>query len=200
MPDHIVINSVPMMGDLVLPAVMHICRTMPDVKITYRSAVTMTDLSDCRTIGIRGGPEPVGERLAIRWLGRIGVALVASQDYVTRHGRPDVPGDLADHDFASNDFSDANTPWSRWLHRYVEQPNIVFRTNDETLLRQAIKSGRCAGFLPISSLVWSGELIELMPAYDEWAAGLWLVHDRNASSVCRAVGKELADMMSRQLA
>ncbi|WBU65213.1 LysR substrate-binding domain-containing protein [Paracoccus aerodenitrificans] len=199
MPDHIVINSVPMMGDLVVPAVMHICRTMPEVKITYRSDAAVADLSDLRTIGVRSGPEPVGERLAIRWLGRIGVTLVASQDYIARFPLPDRAEDLRHHDFASNDFCDAQTPWSRWLHKHVEAPNIVFRTNDETLLRQAIKSGRCTGFLPVSSLIWSGELVELMPARDEWASPLWLVHDRHANAACRSVAKELADMMSRQL-
>lgn len=68
------------------------------------------------------------------------------------------------------------------------------------MLRLAIKSGRCAGFLPISSLIWSGELMELMPAQDEWAAPLRLVYDRGASQACRDVGRDLAEIMGRQLA
>lgn len=199
MPDHIVINAVPLMGELVVPAIMHICRTMPEVRITYRSELGMADLSDRRTIGIRAGAEPVDDDLAIRWLGRIGVALVASSDYVARNGMPGCAADLANHDLAAGDFKDNETPWFRWLRARTETRRIVFRSNDETVLRQAIKSGRCAGFLPISSLIWSPELIEIMPAQEEWAAPLWLVHDRFADPMCRAVGRELADLMVRQL-
>ena len=42
--------------------------------------------------------------------------------------------------------------------------------------------------------------MELMPAQDEWAAPLWLVHDRGASQACRDVGRDLAEIMGRQLA
>lgn len=200
MAEHIVINSVPMMGDLVVPAVMHISQTMPDLCITYRSRAELGDPGDPGSIWIRSGAEPMGARLAIRWLGRIGVALVASQGYIARHGTPATAADLGRHALAGNDADDTDTPWSRWLAQNVAAPRIVFRSNDETLLRQAIKTGRCAGFLPISSLVWSGELVELMPAREEWAAALWLVHDRGASVTCRAVGRSLADVMTRQLA
>lgn len=200
MSDEIVINAVPLMGELVIPAVMHICRTMPEVTITYRSEQAVADLSDCRTIGIRAGVEPDNDRLAIRWLGRIGVALVASADYIAKNGHPKFPHDLAKHDLAAGDFGANETPWINWLRANTDSQRIVFRSNDETALRQAIKSGRCAGFLPISSLIWSPDLIEIMSGQAEWAAPLWLVHDRGANQVCRSVGKELADIMARQLA
>ncbi|WBU57738.1 LysR substrate-binding domain-containing protein [Paracoccus sediminicola] len=195
----VTINAVPMMGDMVVPAVMHISHTMPDIQITYRSTLDMADLSDGCTIGVRAGVEPSTQEMEVSWLGRIGLALVAAPEYIAQRGKPSSPADLAQHVFASNDFSDAGTPWSRWLHEVVPTPNIVFRTDDETLLRQAIKSGRCAGFLPISSLCWSAELVEILPAREEWALPLWLVRCHNASEACVSVGAELADMMSRQL-
>ncbi|MBA4489668.1 LysR substrate-binding domain-containing protein [Paracoccus sp. S1E-3] len=199
MSGDVAISALPLMGELVVPAVMRVSAAMPDTLISYRSELRYADLSDCRTIAIRGGAEPVGDRLAVRWLGRIGVALVATREYVARRGMPQRPEDLAAHDLAGHDFSDEAAPWSRWLLAHTDRQRFVFRTNDESVLRLAIISGRCAGFLPISSLVWSGELMELMPARDEWAAPLWLVHDRGASQVCRDVGRDLAEIMGRQL-
>lgn len=200
MTDHVAISALPLMGELIVPAVMRVGAGMPHIQITYRSELSFADLSDHRTIAIRGGPEPLGDRWAVRWLGRIGVALVATREYINRCGVPKTPADLADHDLVCQDFSDTAAPWTRWLLANTSSQRVVFRTNDELVLRLAIKSGRCAGFLPISSLVWSGELIELLPARDEWAAPLWLVHDRGADQACRDVGRELAEIMSRQLA
>ncbi|MFV0293940.1 MAG: LysR substrate-binding domain-containing protein [Paracoccus sp. (in: a-proteobacteria)] len=200
MPDHVVINAVPLMGDLIVPAVMHICRIMPAIRITYRSELGMAELGDLRTIGIRAGAEPAGDDIAVRWLGRIRVALVAAPEYVARNGMPQCPADLECHDIAAADLRCNQTPWFIWVRANTKSQRIVFRTNDENVMRQAIKSGRCMGFLPISSLIWSPELIEVMPAREEWAAPLWLVHDLNANPACCAVGRELADIMARQLA
>ena len=200
MSDHVAISALPLMGELIVPAVMRVSTALPHVKITYRSELDFADLSDHRTIAIRGGVEPIGDRWAVRWLGRIGVALVATRDYINRCGMPKTPAELADHDMVGHDFADSSAPWTRWLLANTSSQRIVFRTNDESVLRLAIKSGRCAGFLPISSLLWSGELIELLPPRDEWAAPLWLVHDRGADQACRDVGRELAEIMARQLA
>ncbi|MDO5643825.1 MAG: hypothetical protein Q4G26_15745, partial [Paracoccus sp. (in: a-proteobacteria)] len=86
-----------------------------------------------------------------------------------------------------------------WLRAHITAPHIVFRTNDDTVMRHAIQSGRCAGFLPISSLIWSPDLVELLPSHEDWAAPLWLVHDRGAAGICRRVGRDIAAVIVRQL-
>ncbi|MFD1795669.1 hypothetical protein FQV27_04175 [Paracoccus aurantiacus] len=197
--EQVVISAVPLMGELIVPALMNIGATFPEIGVVYRSELGFANLADCSTIAIRAGAEPAGDRLAVRWLGRISVALVATQAYIARHGLPETPADLARYEMVAHDFPDGAAPWSRWLLHHTRTQRTIFRTNDETVLRLAIRSGRCAGFLPISSLIWSPELVELMPSSDEWAAPLWLVHDRGASQACRDVGRELADIVSRQL-
>ncbi|MFV0411436.1 MAG: hypothetical protein ACK5LJ_17590 [Paracoccus sp. (in: a-proteobacteria)] len=145
---------------------------------------------------IRTGAEPEGDRLAVRWLGRIGIALVATS---ARKGTPEGPADLARFEFACIDVMNNDTPWAIWLFSHVDAPRRIFRTNEESMVRHAIKSGNCAGFLPISSLIWSPELRELMPAQDEWIAPLWLYHDRGADETCRGIGRDMAAIISRQL-
>lgn len=199
MPEHVVINAVPLIGELVTPAIMQVSRMLPDVQLIYRSELGMADLDDGNTIAIRAGAEPCGERNAVRWLGRIGISLVATMDYIRQMGMPQTAEDLSRHLLVANDFEDNNTPWFRWLRANSSSQKIIFRTNEETVMRQAIKTGRCAGFLPISSLIWSPDLIELLPSMEEWAAPLWLVHDRGASENCRMVGRELASIVTRQL-
>ncbi|MDO5606646.1 MAG: LysR substrate-binding domain-containing protein [Paracoccus sp. (in: a-proteobacteria)] len=200
MAAHITINAVPLIGELVVPAMAHLAGAMPGLRVTYRSELGFARLNDGRTIGIRAGAAPCARSMVVRPLGRIGVALVATQDYIDRMGMPAGPGDLGRHDFASHDFAEGFTPWSRWLLSHVPQPRVLFRSNDETVLRQAIRSGRWAGFLPLSSLIWSTGLIEILPALDEWAVTLWLVHAPDATAECRQAGQMLADIMARQLA
>lgn len=199
MREQVVINAVPLIGELVAPAMMQVSRMIPQLELVYRSEMGLVDLSDGKTIAVRAGPEPCATRHAVRWLGRLGVALVATRDYVNRMGTPRCPRDLADHLLVASDVGDDSAPWFRWLRANTTSHHVVFRTNDETVLRRAINSGRCAGFMPISSLIWSPDLIELMPAQDEWAAPLWLVHDRGATDTCRNVGRELAAIVVRQL-
>lgn len=199
MREQVVINAVPLIGELVAPAMMQVSRMIPQLELVYRSEMGLVDLSDGKTIAVRAGPEPCATRHAVRWLGRLGVALVATRDYVNRMGTPHCPRDLADHLLVASDVGDDSAPWFRWLRANTTSHQVVFRTNDETVLRRAINSGRCAGFMPISSLIWSPDLIELMPAQDEWAAPLWLVHDRGATDTCRNVGRELAAIVVRQL-
>ncbi len=199
MREQVVINAVPLIGELVTPAMMQVSRMLPNLELIYRSEMGMVDLAGGSTIALRAGAEPCGERNAVRWLGRLGVALVATRDYINRVGMPRCPEDMADHLLVSSDFGDDSAPWFRWLRANTSRQQVVFRTNDETVMRRAVNSGRCAGFLPISSLIWSPELIELLPSRDEWAAPLWLVHDRGATETCRTVGRELASIVVRQL-
>lgn len=199
MREQVVINAVPLIGELLTPAMMQVSRAMPHLDMTYRSENGIADLSDGTTIAVRAGPEPTGERNAVRWLGRLGVALVATRDYINRMGLPSCPADLADHAFVANDWGEDRAPWFAWLRSATGHQQVVFRTNDETVMRRAVMSGRCAGFLPISSLIWAPELIEIMPSCDEWDAPLWLVHDRGATETCRNVGRELAAIIVRQL-
>ena len=194
-----IISAAPLLSELVAPALMQIGRREQEAPIIYRSEMDGLDLSGGRTIAIRTGPEPDGDRLAVRWLGRLGIALVATREYIARKGRPATHADLARFEFACIDVLDNDTPWAIWLFSHVEAPRRIFRTNEESVVRHAIRSGNCAGFLPISSLIWSPDLCELMPAQDAWIAPLWLYHDRGADEGCRRIGREMADIIARQL-
>ncbi|HMQ40214.1 MAG TPA: LysR substrate-binding domain-containing protein [Paracoccus sp. (in: a-proteobacteria)] len=200
MADKVVINAVPLIGELVTPAMMQVSRKMPELQLVYRSEMRFVDLSDGATLAVRAGVKPPEERHVVHWLGRLTFALVATQDYVRRMGLPELPEDLSRYPLVGNDLDDAATPWFRWLFANTSRQQIVFRSNDETVMRHSILSGRCAGFLPLSSLLWSPDLVELMPTRSEWEAPLWLVHDREATEICGAVARELTAIIVRQLA
>lgn len=200
MNEPIIISATPLLSELVAPALMQLGIADMETPLVYRSEMDQHDLWDGRTIAIRTGPEPEGDRLAVRWLGRLGIALVATREYIGRKGRPSDHADLRRFEFACIDVVNNNTPWAIWLFRHVDEPRRIFRTNEESVVRHAAKSGNCAAFLPISSLIWSPELCELMPAQDEWIAPLWLYHDRGADEDCRRIGRDMAAIISRQLA
>ena len=49
MTDHVAISALPLMGELIVPAVMQISAAMPDTQISYRSELGFADLSNRRT-------------------------------------------------------------------------------------------------------------------------------------------------------
>ncbi|MDO5643956.1 MAG: hypothetical protein Q4G26_16400, partial [Paracoccus sp. (in: a-proteobacteria)] len=67
MSDQIIINAVPLIGELVTPAMMHVSRQMPELQLIYRSEPGFVCLDDGMTIALRAGQEPCGERHAVRW-------------------------------------------------------------------------------------------------------------------------------------
>ncbi|MDO5530207.1 MAG: LysR substrate-binding domain-containing protein [Paracoccus sp. (in: a-proteobacteria)] len=196
----ITFNTVPLLGDLVLPALMLAAEEFPRLQTTYRASLERVEITDPNLIVMRAGADKPGAGLVGHWLGRLGVGLVATQGYIARHGRPERPEDLARFSFAAHEWRTILPPWFRWVAQYVDEPHISFATDDEAAMRRAITSGRCAGFLPISSLIWTPELVELYPQQEEWRAPLWLVHAEGASQECRDITAYLGSIIQRSLA
>ena len=114
----------------------------------------------------------------VRRLGSGSSALVASPDYVRRHGQPDAPPALADHRTLT--FSDE--PDTRWTlsNRRGEQ-HIVSITpqlasNDFIVLTEAAIRGHGIALLPdvaIREALRTGKLVKVLP---QWHTGSGIVH------------------------
>ncbi len=87
--------------------------------------------------------ELVGEKIAV-----LGWALYASHDYLTEHGRPDSPEDLANHFIVTGDESMPQITATSWLRSYTSEEAVVLRSNSTMNLFNAIKAGIGMGMLP----------------------------------------------------
>ena len=81
---------VPVLGDFV--------RRYPDILLDISLTDTVVDIAGGQAdVGIRFGPLPDG-LLTARKLGETRKVIVASPDYLSRRGSPQVPEDLLTHD------------------------------------------------------------------------------------------------------
>lgn len=206
----VVISAVPQLGDFLLPAVMQVAGAIEGVSYRYRSSVTVNPVGVAsltgggppRTmLGLRAGNEPVDAGMAVRRLGLLSIGLYASEAYVLRHGIAQDGDGLAGHRLVHHDQERDHAPWDRWLGTNGPGARIVIRSNDELVRQAAVRSGQCAAFLPLSSLLWNPHLREVMPPRPDWAAPLWMVTppiDAMPEVVARATTM-LGDLLRRCL-
>lgn len=200
-PRRLIISSVPMIVDFAVPAVMRMSETFPMIDIIHRVTRDVTPLAGEPITALRAGLPTGAPGLTWRSLGCLQIGLYGSADYVARKGFPDIDDGMRGLSLVWADANDLHAPWETWMARNGANARRLFCTEDETAHRFAIRSGRCAGFLPISSLLYVHGLVELCPPDPSWLAPLWLVSaDDNLppGPITEAVDY-LADLLQRSL-
>ena len=82
----------------VLPVVLAFLRAYPEVDVTLLlSDQVMNIMEEHIDLAVRGGDLPDSSMIAVR-LGQIRMVICASPEYLRRHGRPERPEDLLNHD------------------------------------------------------------------------------------------------------
>jgi DNA-binding transcriptional LysR family regulator len=118
--------------------------------------------------------------LVARKLGDWPRMLCASPDYIERHGRPQTPAQLADHEWII--FTLLPTPYhwtfTRRKREYHVQVKGRLKTNNADAVRSSLLAGvgiaAQAGFM-LRDDIQAGRLEQLLPDYDCGAAGMYAV-------------------------
>lgn len=183
-PHELIINAVTLVADFFMPSIMQVASTSPLLCFRYRPALSVevlehaaADGGQSRTvIALRGGNRPTDPGLMVHELGQLTCGLLGSEAYVARHGHAESAADLDSHAIVHADLDRDTAPWEHWLTRHAPPGlRIIMCSNDEAARREAVRSGHCAGFFPVSSLLTSPHLRMVMPPQDDWAAPLWMV-------------------------
>lgn len=107
--------------------------------------------------------------------------LCASPGYLERHGRPETPAQLAQHECVI--FSLLPTPYEWTFSKNGRQENIHvkgrMKTNSATAVRALILDG--SGIAPLSNFlvgddIRAGRLVHLLPDHDCGSAGIYAVY------------------------
>ncbi len=106
---------------------------------------------------------------------RMGMRLVASPAYITRHGMPKDDADLVNHRFVGLVESDTKAPFNQWLMDVAPTGNIVFRAEESAAMIDAIHAGAGIGFYPTTRTPNHPDMIEVTPQRPEWSSDLLLV-------------------------
>ena len=84
----------------VVPVLDHLCQDAPELDVELDLGTAFFDLAERHIdVAVRIGRLP-DSALRARRLGSVPRVIVGSRDYLDTHGRPEAPGDLADHEFA----------------------------------------------------------------------------------------------------
>ena len=100
-------------NQILLPLVPAFLAEHPELSIDLVFTDQVVDLIEERAdIAIRVAPGPLrGNQLMARKIGESGVAVVASPDYLARHGKPEAPAELVKHNLIGFNFARSVEGW-----------------------------------------------------------------------------------------
>ncbi|WP_439521420.1 LysR family transcriptional regulator [Marivita sp.] len=172
----LMITSIVELSDLLVPVLTQFKEQYPDVILRYLTDARVFRLEYGEAhVAIRAGTAPDEPDNVVQPLMQLRVGLYASRGYVEKFGLPKDEADLVNHVFVANDNPESRAPFQRWLRARVPYDRVVFRATDSQSMKAAVCSGAGMGFIGVTEAEADPNLVEMMPAKEEWAAQLWLV-------------------------
>ncbi|MEQ8342542.1 MAG: LysR family transcriptional regulator [Marinovum algicola] len=172
----LVVTSLVGMAGMFAPVLAEFQRDYPNVVLRYLTGDRLFRLEYGEAhVAIRAGSAPEQPDNVVQPFFRHPFALYASNTYVKAHGKPERDSDLAQHRIVCHDDLNSRAPMYRWLRDQVPESACVFRSTDMRANTEAVVAGAGIGFVPVFEARRHPDLVEIMPARDEWASQLWLV-------------------------
>ena len=172
----LVVTSVGAVGAMVVPILAAYQSIHPDVRVRFLTGERLFRLEYGEAhVAIRAGSMPSEPDNVVQPFVSQQMALVASESYLARAGKPTGEADLRNHHFVATDDPNSRAPFTRWLHEMITEDRIVFRATETNIIKEAILAGAGIGFVPQSELRHYPQLVPVLESKPEWAAPLWLV-------------------------
>jgi len=155
---------------LLLPLVKPLLAQYPQIQLDIGLTDRVVDLMEERAdIAIRWGRLPHSDLVA-RKLGETGLSILASPDYLARHGTPRTPQDLFDHNRLGNSYRRSTTDWPFKVDgRQVDVPIVGnVRASDGESLRRLVVEGVGLGRLSLFHVRGDIEAGLLVPVLEEY--------------------------------
>ena len=172
----LIVTALPGLSPVIAPTLARLQAEHPELAVRY-----VTDLRVFRLeygeahLAIRAGSRPQEPDNVVQHLASLPIALYAARSYAAAKGLPEKETDLVKHRFVGPESAEVRAPFHRWLASRVPREAIVFRTNDNQAMEDAIQQGVGLGFLPVAVARRNPELVEAFRSDDEWTSTLWLV-------------------------
>ncbi|RFB67448.1 MULTISPECIES: LysR family transcriptional regulator [unclassified Herbaspirillum] len=172
----------PQLTGLLMPVFDSFMQRYPDIDLDIDMSDRMVDvIEEGFDIVIRTG-EQHDSRLVARRIGACPHVLVATPGYLTRHGEPAHPSDLARHACLQHRFP-ATGKLERWpLRREDSEPELVLpetiTVNTIEPLAYSVMQGRGIAFLPtflVREALSTGQLRTVLDDYLERTVTFWML-------------------------
>lgn len=172
----LVVTSLTTLSYLLTPALVSFQALHPELKVRFMTGERLFRLEYGEAhVAIRAGVMPDQPDNVVQPFIQLGVRLMASKGYVARYGLPRSADDFAGHRFVGQDDAANRAPFNQWLRGQVTDDQITYVATDDRLRAAAILQGAGIGFLTERDALQSDDLVEVMPAREDWASPLWLV-------------------------
>ncbi|WP_165314032.1 LysR family transcriptional regulator [Vibrio ziniensis] len=154
----------------IAPIIAEFLAQYPKVTIDLQLEDQMVDLIEGEfDLAIRIGNLPISNLVAKR-LVQCKSVLCASPDYLKKHGSPQKPSDLIDHNCLVYSYFRGGSEWTfeQQHNEFKVIPKGNFIVNNSEAIRRALIEGLGVGQLPtflVSKDILSGKLISIMTAY-----------------------------------
>lgn len=171
----LVVTSLASLSPLLVPALAEFQATHPGLIVRFLTGERLFRLEYGEAhVAIRAGSAPDQPDNVVQRFADLPVAMYASRDYITEHGRPE-PEMFARHHFVGADDPDSRAPFAKWLQAHVPQEAVTFRCNSGEATHEAILAGAGIGFMAVWEAARHPGLVQVMPPQDDWSGALWLV-------------------------
>lgn len=171
-----IITSLGPLVPVMIPIIKKFQQRYPGIQLRYLISETLFRLEYGEAhVAIRSGPRPDAPDNVVIPFAKHPVTMYAHMDYLTNHGRPAEPDKLDGHKFLSFEELLPNVPVHKWIMKHIHESEIVLKTNDIQVIKQALLNGIGIGFQFQHEAVLHPQLVELFPPQEEWEVNQWLV-------------------------
>lgn len=171
----LIVTAINGLAGLLVPALGAFQAAHPELKVQLVNDARLFRMEYGEAhVAIRAGKPGEAQDNVVQPFCTLSMGLYAHRDYVAERGLPDETN-LAEHRFIGTTQEAPRAPFLRWLVEYVPESSIQFRTNELAGFREAVKAGMGIGFINRIDAEGDSDLVEVLPAMEEWGSKLWLV-------------------------
>jgi DNA-binding transcriptional LysR family regulator len=125
-------------------------------------------------VALRAGPQPQEPDNVVQKFYQQPFTLCATKGYIAARG-PLRDGEWDGHSFVGSEDRTSRAPFFQWLERTIPEQFVTFRASQQRAAEDAIMAGAGIGFLPVWEAEGRDEIVQLLPAREEWTSQTWLV-------------------------
>jgi len=182
----------------ILPQILKTARTLYptiELEIVPSDAVENLLLREA-DIAIRmfrpGQLDVVGKKI-----GDVQLRACAHQSYLDRHGTPQIPKDLYDHEIIGLDRLDDIVRVSKAIGFPLERSHFTLRTDSQTLIWELVKQGLGVSFAQANLIETTPGMVHIVPDLKIPAMEMWLVAHREVHKANRI--RVIYDLLAKEL-
>jgi DNA-binding transcriptional LysR family regulator len=171
----LIVTSLTTLSPLLVPAIALFQERHPDLRVRLVSDTRVFRLEYGEAhVAIRAGKLPDQPDNVVQPFFTETLRLLASRDYVARYGML-TEDNVAEHRFVGSTEDLPRAPYFKWLTDNVPNNAIYFRASSMSEAKDAVLAGIGIGFVASWDRMHTDDLVEVLPAMEDWTAKFWLV-------------------------